>query len=273
MTIQNFFDRTYIINLPERTDRRQGIERELKNIGSSLIPGKVELFPAIRPLDPQSFPSKGVLGCYLSHLQILKQARNDGLKNVLIVEDDLAISKRFRSATKTLFNALNELDWGIVFLGYFPYQGLKLSDYYDDENTSYNRFTSPSVVLKTSKYPTQGTHFYVVNKDIYDRLIEFLEELLDRRLKEADLREQSSFGELDGAYLDTAYYLFQKNNPDINALIISPNLGWQRDTHSDITPLSIDDKSLMYPFLNLIKGPKSELKKYLEFLNPNWFSR
>lgn len=270
MTLQYFFDRTYIINLPERTDRRAGIERELKSIGSGFLADRVEIFPAICPSDQQSFPGKGVLGCYLSHLQILKQARNDKLRNVLIIEDDLAISKRFKSAAKTLFTELNTLDWDIVFLGYFPYHGLKLSNYYGD--ASYNRFSSPPATLRRIEYPTQGTHFYAVNQNVYDRLIDFLEKLLEQRLRDADLKEKSSFGDLDGAYVDTAYYLFQQDNSDVKAYITCPNLGWQRDTYSDINPSSTTSKTFLNSFLYLGKGLKSELKRYLEFLNPNWFS-
>lgn len=43
---------------------------ELKRIG--IEAADVEVFPAIRPIDVLGFPSIGTLGCYLSHLAVLK---------------------------------------------------------------------------------------------------------------------------------------------------------------------------------------------------------
>jgi glycosyl transferase, family 25 len=89
MAFQHIFERTYIINLPERLDRKAEIQRELRSIGSGLMAGKVELYPAAKPVDYYFFPTRGTLGCYLSHLSLLKQARADNLGNVLLIEDDL----------------------------------------------------------------------------------------------------------------------------------------------------------------------------------------
>jgi glycosyl transferase family 25 len=270
MKLEDIFARTYIINLPERVDRKKGIERELKGIGSSLIPGKIELFPGVKPEDTRGFPTKGVLGCYLSHLEILKEAREQSLKNVLVIEDDLALSKRFNRVAKQLSSCLESLDWGIVFLGFFPYKGLKLTDYYE---LSSGKLTSPSVSLVSSDYPTQGTHFYAVNHTSYDRVIDFLEDLLEQRSSNPDFREKLDLGEFDPAYIDTAYYLFKLKNPDVYVLNACPNLGWQRDTRSDVTISKVDNLNHFSCLIDAYRAAKSEIKKYLEFVNPSLFSR
>jgi len=56
-----------------------------------LTPHKVEIFPAIGPDEAGGFPSIGPRGCFSSHVAILKQAKHQGLSNILIVEDDLEI--------------------------------------------------------------------------------------------------------------------------------------------------------------------------------------
>ncbi|MCI5210545.1 MAG: hypothetical protein D3910_17540 [Candidatus Electrothrix sp. ATG2] len=71
---ESYFGKIYVINLPERVDRRREVTAALKRIGISFAPGKVELFPAIRPTEAAGFPSPGVRGCFLSHLSVLKKA-------------------------------------------------------------------------------------------------------------------------------------------------------------------------------------------------------
>ena len=69
-------DGIFYINLDHRTDRKEEIEKELRDIGLPF-----ERFSAI-PTCP------GIIGCGYSHLSVLKEARRRGYKNVLIFEDD-----------------------------------------------------------------------------------------------------------------------------------------------------------------------------------------
>lgn len=269
MKLQDFFERIYIINLPERADRRRGMERELKEIGLDFSMAQVRIFPAVRPAEALAFPSIGTLGCYLSHLEILRTARKEGLSNVLIMEDDLAISSRFNTLEKDVLNDLKSQNWDLVFLGYFPYHGFQLSDYYDD---SHGQFVSASKLLKETQYPTQGTHFYAVNHTLYDALISFLEELLSKRSEELFFEPDSRFENLDGAYIDTAYYIFRKKNPDILFFVTCPCLGWQRNTLSDVNLSDhsfFDRVSFLQPIANLQRNIKYRVKRILEAFNPD----
>ena len=83
------FDRIYVLNLPERADRRREIEVQLRRVGLSLATAPVRLFRAVRPPDAGSFPSLGARGCFMSHLGMLREAVRDGLGSVLILEDDV----------------------------------------------------------------------------------------------------------------------------------------------------------------------------------------
>ncbi len=220
MKIKNFFDRIYVVNLPERTDRRKTIALELEKAGLPLTPNQIEIFPAIRPDSAGEFPNIGARGCFLSHLAILKQAKKDGLSNILIVEDDLVISNLFKQQEESLVEQLQQTDWGFVYFGHSLQSGKK------------GTVGQPTSKLQQAKLQPftgsfQTTHFYGVNGTILDRLIEFLEAV-----------QQRPEGHPDGGpmHVDGAYNHFRSQNPDVLTLLAFPNLGTQENSRSDITP-------------------------------------
>lgn len=208
--ITDYFQGVYAVNLPERTDRCQLIVKELESAGMPLTPHKVEIFPAIRPDEAGGFPSIGARGCFSSHLAILKQAKQQGLSNILIVEDDLEISAKFRTDEAIIVEQLCQQDWDFAYFGHVEEVGEK----------------SPVALVPFSE-GVMTTHFYAVNGRIFDRLLHFLEEL-----------QQRPPGHPDGGpmHLDGAYSTFRAQNPDVVTLIASPNLGWQKSSRSDIYP-------------------------------------
>jgi glycosyl transferase family 25 len=173
MHLQNFFERIYVINLPERADRRRAVIQELEDFGISPSSGKVEIFPAIRPTNAGAFPNIGILGCCLSHLEVLRQAQKRGLSNVLILEDDVCFSKRLKIEETQLIAQLTSMKWDMIHFGYFPYHGFDYSDYYGNAFSSNDPCSI--IALNPGQPPLQGTHFYGVNSSIFSRLIEFLE--------------------------------------------------------------------------------------------------
>ncbi|MFY7904901.1 MAG: hypothetical protein ACOVO0_02090, partial [Burkholderiaceae bacterium] len=88
MKLTDLFDRIVIINLPERTDRQRQVAAELRRLDLELRTPGVQLFPAIKPDDAADFPSRGARGAYLSHLEVLRLARRDGVQALLVMEDD-----------------------------------------------------------------------------------------------------------------------------------------------------------------------------------------
>ncbi len=67
----------FYINLEHRTDRKEHVEKELKKIGVNAT-----RFNAIKMMD-------GAIGCSMSHLKILENAKKNKLDHVLILEDDI----------------------------------------------------------------------------------------------------------------------------------------------------------------------------------------
>jgi glycosyl transferase family 25 len=134
----------FYINLDTRTDRRDQIEAECARMSIA-----VERFPACRSLTPP-------IGCTLSHLTVLKLARERGLPSVLVFEDDF----EFLVSKDVLDDVLIHLpeDYDVVMLSY----NLLRSEPYN------HRFVR---VLEA-----QTASGYIVHSRMYDRLIATLEE-------------------------------------------------------------------------------------------------
>lgn len=141
--------RTVCINLDKRTDRLERITPHLKDYQIAW-----ERFPAI----PREQPGKGIVGCGLSHLAVLKMARDQGWENVLILEDDF----EFLETPDTVNNCINEL-----FQSGVPFDVVMLS---------YNLHVSEeyNALLKRVKF-AQTASGYIVARHYYDKLIELYE--------------------------------------------------------------------------------------------------
>ena len=74
----NDIKHAFYINLDHRTDRKEHVEKELGKLGI-----QAERFNAIKM-------QNGAVGCSMSHLKILQDARTKKLDHVLIMEDDIS---------------------------------------------------------------------------------------------------------------------------------------------------------------------------------------
>jgi hypothetical protein len=213
-SIGDYFPRTYVINLPHRHDRRVAVTSELAKAGMPLSPGRVELFPAIRPDSAAGFPSIGVRGCYLSHLAVLRRALAEGLPRVLIVEDDVTLSPRFAAESATLIGRLSAEDWGIVHFGH------RLPDLESVPPHAPLGFVArpPGEIIVTA-------HCYGVNGPVIPRLVEFLEAAMHRPGGHPDCGPMHVDGAISG---------FRDRNRDVLTLAASPSLAGQRPSRSDI---------------------------------------
>src|SRR4028118_562935 len=191
--ITDYFQRVYAVNLSRSKDRRQLIVQELEEAGMPLTPHRVEIFPAIRPYEAGGFPSIGARGCFYSHVAILQQAKQEGLSNILIVEDDLEISAKFRTDQAVILEQLSQQEWDFVYLGHVEKVEQK----------------SPLALVPFSK-GVMTTHFYAVNGRIFDRLVRFMEEL-----------QQRPPGHPDGGpmQIDGAYFTFRPPTPAVITLV------------------------------------------------------
>jgi glycosyl transferase, family 25 len=214
MTFREYFERISIINLAERTDRRREMLWELERAGLSPEVGRIEFFTAIKVPDAAGFENAGYHGCFLSHLAVLKQARDMKVPKVLVFEDDAAISSRFKQDEDSIVEQLRAIEWGIVYFGH----GLEGS-------------ADRPAVLRPFPDGAPLAHFYAVNGRVLDRLIGFMEKM-----------RQRPAGHPEGGPMspDGAMHVFLLQNPDVPSHVASPSLGGQRSSRSDLLPKWFD---------------------------------
>lgn len=231
MDIINYFDRTNIVNLLFRKDRRIETKEEFDRFNFPLNTDKVYFIEASCPDSADGFPTAGTKGCFLSHLGILEKARNDKLNNILILEDDITFSKGIVEVGEKAINQLSEIDWDIAYF----------SHSFDEDNTDLKWISLDK--------PLMCTHFYAVNGKCLDDLIDFLHKVLQRPP-----------GHPDGGpmHYDGAINTFRRQNPDKKVIYFSKNLGFQRPSKTDIHETSFIDKNPItkhiVPYLRKIKG-------------------
>lgn len=140
----------FYINLEHRKDRKEQIEHELEIMS---LKQNSERFEAI-----QGTP--GGIGCGLSHIEVLKLAKERNYENILLLEDDFQfiVSKEELEEQLSLFFE-NVKDYDICMLGY---------NHQKIEDSSYDFLDK---VLES-----QTTSGYLVNQKFYDILIHNFEE-------------------------------------------------------------------------------------------------
>lgn len=208
MRLLEYFPRAYVINLPERSERRRQTLRMLARVGLHPGPGEVEFFAAIRPNDQGEFRNVGVRGCFLSHLTVLRKALEDGLDRVLVMEDDLEIDPGLTDKEDRLVTTLSSQPWGMAYLGHRV----------DEIQPS-----SQGLVLFAGS--TIGAHFYAVARPVLGELVAYLDAVLTR-----------PGGHPDGGPMDFdgALSTFRARTK-VPTLFAAPSLGWQRSSRSDVS--------------------------------------
>jgi glycosyl transferase family 25 len=95
----------YYINLEHRTDRKEHVESELRNIGISAT-----RFNAIKM-------ENGAVGCSMSHLKLLQDAVKQNFDHILIVEDDITFldPELFKTQINSFFQ-LHQNNWDVILL-------------------------------------------------------------------------------------------------------------------------------------------------------------
>jgi hypothetical protein len=195
----DFVDKVVYINLDHRTDRNEHMKQMTKTFGN-----KVSRFSAIKT-------DYGLIGCCLSHIQILKTAIKDNCENILVLEDD-AEWYNFEQGYKTLRKLASD-----------PYDVIMLGGSF----VSYN----PDTYKLLSCLTTTG---YLINRHYIHTLLSNFEEGLSL------LIQNYSMGPCYA--LDVYWKKLQQAD---NWYIVQPPLVYQLPNYSDIENRSVDYKWFM----------------------------
>lgn len=103
----------FCISLVHKHDRRAFCQRQFHDEKV-----RVRFFDAIVPDDADGFPSRGTLGCYLSHLTVLDRALQSGdASRITVFEDDVLLPRGFVEITRQVLKQLEGVDWHICYWG------------------------------------------------------------------------------------------------------------------------------------------------------------
>jgi len=229
------FAKTWIVNLPERTDRRRATEAELRRLGLEARPGgDVEFVAASRPPDAGGFPSVGARGCFESHHALVKRARAMRLPAVLVCEDDVEFAPHLPEVLDDVLDQLDALTWDFAYLGH----------------TLSVRSPDPAARWVRYRRGLDTTHCYALSARVLPALDAFLDALLERPADHPDGGPMH----VDGAYAD-----FRSYHPETLTYVAAPSLARQRPTWSDIHPSRVDSSRLPKPVVNVARRVRREL--------------
>jgi len=193
------FDRIYLISLADRRERRRHALKQIARFIGTDLP-QLQVFDAIRPTESAGFPNAGARGCFLSHLDVLKQALASGYERILVLEDDIYFNPSVLSV---------ELppEWGLVYLGHsLPALTPTRVEHY-----------SGQVLM---------THCYAVSGVVLPLLVRYLDAMLLR--PPGDPRG----GPMP---IDCAFNWFRAANPQASTWVALPSICRQAPFPSDIT--------------------------------------
>lgn len=164
--------KSYYINLKNRIDKNQYIINEFKKFN---LLTDLERFEALTPLDigfkkiGKSYYNENnemdefaiSKACLFSHIEIIKMAKKLKLPNVLIFEDDVKFYDDYYDPIDIINQSMLELndidDWDVLYIGT------------NSGNTPFFKKKTKHIVKINEGI---GTHSYLINNKIYDKLIE-----------------------------------------------------------------------------------------------------
>lgn len=210
--MRTLFDRVYVINLPERVDRKREVAEQLGLVGLSFDDPFVELVAAHRPADRGDFESIGARGCFLSHLDVLDRAAKAGLNSILILEDDVNWTALAKSLSDEDIVMLKETGWQFLHGGSGHDGG----------------WGAASLRLR----PVPGeeglmlSHFIGLRGPAIRQAADYLHAMLARPA-----------GSPEGGpmHVDGAYCWLRKDHPDMAGYICEPSLARQRASRSNVS--------------------------------------
>jgi GR25 family glycosyltransferase involved in LPS biosynthesis len=210
----------YYINLENRKDRKAHVENELLKIGI-----KAERFNAIK------LPN-GALGCSMSHLKCIENAKQNNWDHVLVVEDDITfLDKNLFIRQLNKFFKFNK-SWDVILFA-------------GNNHKPYIQYGDFSVKV----FRCQTTTGYLVKSNYYDKLIENYKQGVNNLMREPTKENQHA--------IDKNWFRLQEKD---SWFLITPLSVTQKHDYSDIEKKKIDYTSLM---MDLDKEFESDKNKNL----------
>tara|TARA_R110002074_G_scaffold94463_4_gene206158 strand:- start:3338 stop:3949 length:612 start_codon:yes stop_codon:yes gene_type:complete len=198
--MSNLFQNHFYINLAEREDRKQNAIEQLSKLG--IVPNRMG---AIKT-------EIGIVGCALSHLRCIQEAKIKRYPYVCIFEDDIII-KNENLLIKKVKKLINE-DFDVLMLS----------------GNNFRPFEEHDDYIKVTKCFTTGA--YIIKEHYYDTWLNNLNEGI-KLLLQTNNRDYS---------LDAYNHKLQRED---KWWLITPICCYQMPDYSDIEYKEVDYKSMM----------------------------
>ena len=157
------FDAIYCISIAANRERQQSCMNVARDLG---IPLQFHLV--------EKSPQGGTLGCFMSHVELVKKLYDGGLRNALILEDDIVASKGYSGDVMTQVARFIETDneWEILQLGYSP-----MTHYYD-VMCLWKLMNAKRISSNIIQFMGLLTHAYCVSRKGMKRIVEESEKVV-----------------------------------------------------------------------------------------------
>jgi len=193
--MEKYVDQIYYINLEHRKDRKEHIEKQIKEyLDPDLkITTRFDAIQYKGNFVNNCFRNKGGIGCSLSHLHIVKLAKQNNYKHTLILEDDVIFNwdkDRFYNFLKIFFE--NIKDYNLLV---FDTNGNNMHPW-----QSYDTNIKGIYKLGDS-FCTGG---YIISNNFLDTYITHLEQATPKLIQ----------GDIFNGRIDESWKIFQGNTPD-----------------------------------------------------------
>lgn len=153
MTFNEIVDGIFLINLDQYPENLEKSKEEMSKIGIKVF----TIFPGILINNGETFEDR-LMGCALSHIGVIKKAKEKNLKRILILEDDIEFHPNTNNYLHSIDRFMNENKFDLFYLG----GNVCLCNYRDMTNVANN-------IVKIKGILT--THAYIISSDAYDILI------------------------------------------------------------------------------------------------------
>ena len=157
MRLFDRFDKVYLVNLDRRPDRLKNFEAQVKkyNLGEYTRVSAVD-GSNLNLGEYTNVLKSGELGLVLTNLNIIKDAKENNYKNILILEDDCSFTEEILNIDE-YFSMLPK-DWDMLYMG--------------GNHNTHMGIQGPIIVNEkvVKLHSTYSTHFIGIKETLFDHI-------------------------------------------------------------------------------------------------------
>lgn len=150
----SFIDKVYYINLDQRIDRNDNMQRQLERL--KVDKNKIHRFSAHKTENPY-------IGCSMSHKDVIVHAKENGYKNIFVLEDDYQVRDLSLFEKQFIGFVNTRMDYDVFMMDAY------LSSWNETEYDGIVRVLEATLASA-----------YIVNESIFDDLIKVFDDSVNK---------------------------------------------------------------------------------------------